>query len=722
MYVRLLRLLLPVILAGLCFVPYPGAGASIIFNGWDTGELRHHESVMEESVYAESFILVRPEEGANAASRERIVKGGGRIIAFIPPDAFLLFRRNATEKMRLKGADTCIPLRQSWKASRLLTETSLPDDADEVMLLIHAAETSRGLEDALLSAGASITGRSLSAEKGRIGLMLPAAMLPVVIAAASARPEVYSIQPGYGASLLNDNASAITQTGTASGGRPLWTRGLRGEGQTIVILDTGLDFDSCYHAEDNGTSPPVVLGLAQVGEPDWTRRKVVLYDLLWEPDWTMGFNKFDSQGHGTAVAGNALGSMLTDPFGETLQNGMAPGARLVVHDAGYGVDPCADLPALGCPVVDLTPFLEQAAAQGAMIHNNSWGDREDAWPANTYTGPTADMDDMMWRHPEFLILCAAGNSGSKGNDSIISPSSGKNVISVGATQSPTVSGGNPEYKASFSSLGWSSDGRIKPDIMAPGQTSTSRSDNNINSGNCTLVTIQGTSMATPVCAGSAALVRQYYMEGWHPSGQKTPSDAFTPTGALIKATLLNGTTDMTGVTGSPPNRSEGWGRVNVEHSLYFSGDARRAIAMDRRDEFTTTTSPAWEIQVDASGTTESGVLKFTLAWTDYPGDPAASTALVNDLDLIVTKLGGEVIVYRGNALDENGYSIPDGARDALNNVEMVVLPASTAGRYKVRVEPARIVYGPQGFAFVAGGDITVYEPVVPLGISIFSIY
>lgn len=47
-------------------------------------------------------------------------------------------------------------------------------------------------------------------------------------------------------------------------------------------------------------------------------------------------------------------------------------------------------------------------------------------------------------------------------------------------------------------------------------------------------------MATPVVAGSAALVRQYFMDGYYPSGTKTQDDAFTPSSALIKAVMISG--------------------------------------------------------------------------------------------------------------------------------------------------------------------------------------
>ena len=46
--------------------------------------------------------------------------------------------------------------------------------------------------------------------------------------------------------------------------------------------------------------------------------------------------------------------------------------------------------------------------------------------------------------------------------------------------------------------------------------------------------MQGTSMATPLVAGSAVLVRQYFEEGFYPSGAATAADVVSPSGPLVK--------------------------------------------------------------------------------------------------------------------------------------------------------------------------------------------
>ncbi len=48
-------------------------------------------------------------------------------------------------------------------------------------------------------------------------------------------------------------------------------------------------------------------------------------------------------------------------------------------------------------------------------------------------------------------------------------------------------------------------------------------------------------MATPVAAGTAAILRQYFEDGFYPTGERNPSDAMdNPSGALIKAVMMNG--------------------------------------------------------------------------------------------------------------------------------------------------------------------------------------
>ena len=91
---------------------------------------------------------------------------------------------------------------------------------------------------------------------------------------------------------------------------------------------------------------------------------------------------------------------------------------------------------------------------------------------------------------------------------------------------------------------------------------------------------QGTSMSTPVIAGSATLVRQYFVDGYYPSGKRNDADKRSPSAALVKAVLISGASSIQGVEADtglpidpPPSFRQGFGRVNLAASLQLDGGA-----------------------------------------------------------------------------------------------------------------------------------------------------
>jgi subtilisin family serine protease len=110
----------------------------------------------------------------------------------------------------------------------------------------------------------------------------------------------------------------------------------------------------------------------------------------------------------------------------------------------------------------------------------------------------------------------------------------------------------PSYEdiASYSSFGPTGDRRTKPDVVAPGDVTSAFSNGRADGvvDQCMTVRKQGTSMATPVVAGGAALARQYFTAGFYPGGARGAGAAYTPSGVLLKAVLLGGALNMIGYT------------------------------------------------------------------------------------------------------------------------------------------------------------------------------
>ena len=135
------------------------------------------------------------------------------------------------------------------------------------------------------------------------------------------------------------------------------------------------------------------------------------------------------------------------------------------------------------------------------------------------------------------------------------PASCKNVIGVGASQSHgrRIYWGDEgmDYLADFSSRGPTTDGRLKPDIVAVGYTIlTPRAYSSLANKEDTYEAY-GTSFSAPVVSGSAALIRQYFEEGWFPCGTKGCGKVINPCGALVKAVLVNGAQSLKGVQKVP---------------------------------------------------------------------------------------------------------------------------------------------------------------------------
>lgn len=478
--------------------------------------------------------------------------------------------------------------------------------------------------------------------------------------------EVIWIEEAVPLKVLNDTSKWVIQTYVPNDTK-VWDKGLHGEGEIVGIGDTGLDYDMPWFHDPTG---------APIGPQ---HRKVAGYDTTYGDDYDGDF------GHGTHVAGTVGGDQ-TPVTGQTTANGMAPKARFFIQDITSGessyVYPPSDL-----GLLFITPYNA-----GSRLHTNSWGAA-----VNQYETMARSTDRFMWDHKDFLAFFANGNSGP-GSGSVGTPANAKNAVSVGATEN----GSSAENVAYFSSNGPTSDGRIKPTVTAPGVFIVSADSDGVkNSFNSDTVAYSGTSMATPTVAGAAALVRQYYLDGFWPSGMANPGDSIEPSAALVKATIINSAQNMTGsYTDAPiPSTGQGWGRINLSNALHFGGDAGELEIVD--EHAGVNTAETWtRIYYAYAGRP----FKVTLAWTDFPGIEGAATALVNDIDLSVTAPDGTV--YQGNVFSD-GASIPGGSPDRRNVEEQIFLPEPGEGLYTVTVTGYNVPFGPQPFALALTGASSV---------------
>lgn len=439
----------------------------------------------------------------------------------------------------------------------------------------------------------------------------------------------------------NDSNRWILQS-NVSGQTPIWNQGIHGEGQIGGLIDGTVKESHCMFDDTVAAGP--------------THRKIVAMHAAGAVDT-----------HGTHTAGTMLGD--APPYGSyTGNDGMAYAAKLSFTNLDF------------ISSANLQSSLQAAHTDGARVHSNSWGN--DA--TTSYTSHCQAIDAFSYANEDDLVCFAVSNG-----TTVKTPENAVNVLAVSASQDAPGQG-----SPCIGGIGPTADGRRKPEILAPGCGTISA-----DAGTACGVTAEtGTSMACPAIAGAALLARQYYTDGFYPSGIAVPEDARTPSGALLKATLINAAVDMTGVTGYPSN-GEGWGRLLLDNGLYFSGDARKLVIADVRNVSGLTTSQTVSFPLNVLSAGQP--LKIVLAFTSPAAAVNAANPVINNLDLELIGPGG---TYKGNVFT-GGQSAPGGTADAKNNVEVVLLSAPPAGAYTVTIKATAVNQGKQGYAMVATGDL-----------------
>ena len=606
--------------------------------------------------------LVYYDEADPAETRRSILASGGQVVSYLPDHTFLV-RMNAAGALSLGTPGAWVGAYQpAYKLSnRIITESTARQTVS--VLLFPDADLTAAL-DAARSVGATV----LASSDNGINKVLRLELTRAAVDALSLDSDVAWIEPFVGPHTDNASAQGVVQTGLLNN-RRIWDLGLKGEGQVVMTTDSGLN------TQHIAIKDPLVPVTTFGSYP--THRKLLSYGRSTN-DVTIAFGDHGSF-HGSHTAGTVAGN--NDAYGTSTNDGMAKNAKLWFTDMSG--------PSLGTGLLtppDLNDLFQPGysgnAGGAARIASDSWGSDV----AGAYTVEAQQVDQFMWNHPDFLIFYSNGNAGPSAA-TVGSPGSAKNIVSVGAVGN----GSSSNTLAGFSSRGPCADGRTKPTIVAPGNgvVSSTTSDS-------TYAALSGTSMACPAAAGCATLMRQYLTEGWYPTGTKVPANAFAPSAALLKAMVVGSGNNV--VTGfNAPDGNIGWGRINADSVLYFSGDTRRLLLIDQ----TLGLGNGQAIDYSINVTDASQPLKVALVWTDYPGSPLAAVQLVNNLDLTVSK---GATTYVGNQFTGGG-SVTGGPADTRNVEECVRISAPTTGIWTVHVNGTSIPAGPQAYALVIIGGL-----------------
>ncbi len=640
--------------------------------------------------------------------KQSLAAAGAQLGDYVPDYAFLVYL-DAASKANVEGLPFVRWVGAYQPAYKLAADVDYDDTRSYRVMLAPWADV-QATRTALNSLNASPRGYS-----GGFAAVLSGEQLDQV----ARMPGVVWIEPYHVQRLHNDVGG-----GTIMGGSTAWASGYTGSGVTVAIADTGLDTANTgtIHQDFSGrvthiSSWPVLYAnygggceITNAGADDGAA------DV--------------KSGHGTHVAGSVAGSGAASGgqfkgLGYEASVTFQAIEQLTQYTAQCGVSGNQGYGLSGIPD-DTRTLLNEAYGWGARIHNNSWGGGD----YGVYDQQAAYFDDFIYAHQDMAVFVSAGNDGTDADsngyvdeNSISSPASAKNTITVGASENERASGGysgynwgdgwpsdypaNPtsgdrissdrEHLAAFSSRGPMNDGRIKPDVVAPGTDIVSvRSSLATGTGwgtyNSYYMYDGGTSMASPLTAGAGAVVRDYYITQGHAN----------PSAALVKATLINTAVDISGYgnagqeAGLPiPNNHEGWGRVDV---------GAATTPGSRQFDDNTTGVGTGATQTYHYMASAGKPFKATLVWSDPAATPAANPTLVNNLNLRVTAPDGAT-TYWGNNFS-GGWSQTGGSADAINNVENVYIQSPAAGQWTVEVFGQNVPQGPQQFALLVDGVTT----------------
>ena len=666
----------------------------------DPGPIRLRETVIDPEAAALSAVsitkcaptssgkfqyILQPARNFDGDDIEAVESLGVEIVGFFPPNAYhVLCTEKALDDLKARFeilyAGEYLP---EYNPAGAFRETLMAKEDSFSALIILVSSAAYGEVEKFLKEN----GCSKCALASETASLVRAEIKSGLVPKLSSLSAVVNVEEEPVWTINND----VAKTPALMNVTPVNSMGYTGKGVTVCVADTGFD------SGDPDTIHPDFKGKKITG--------VVCSYNTARTEWS------DLNGHGTHVAGSVLGNGTIDSGA----GGMAPDADIYFICCGGAGN--------GIAAPDETD-VKLAYSAGARIMSNSYGTGGDG----EYNSSARAWDQICKKYPDYLVLFSAGNNNkdiiTEDNCTMGSAAVSKNVITVGASENyrPDVAttyalyGAQPgsifyEDKIAYpangvqqgmmmnSSRGPAKDGRIKPDVCAPGTQvkSTESLCDPLNNG--TRVSyyafMSGTSMSTPLTAGACADIMQYLKENGFEK----------PTSALVRSVLINGCRSMgngqysnnSEIPKRTPNCVNGFGHVNLFESINPSSGQLfpfEGSLKNTGDEASF---------VFANNTTNT--LNVTLCWTDLAGSVGAAVSLINDLDLTVTV--GET-TYLPNSLRSG--------TDTLNNTEKVHVEDLPPGEdIEVIVRAGNLMRPNQAFALtVSGADELVPEPSILL--------
>lgn len=635
---------------------------------------------------ASDHILIQPKAPLKPAEEKKLTQLGVEVLEAVPGEALICrypgTDLNAIRALSFIGWVEVYPravklgrsLREqpSTRATHLDAAVAAPtlDATPRTVNIVLHRTVDQKKAVANIAKAAHCKEKDVVVRNGRVRLRVTTRRLPELASV----DEVRHIEEVREARLYNTAARGVLRMPTDAA-----ARGAEGKGEVVAVADTGFD---------KGSTTDV--------HPAFKGRVQRLYAL------GRTNRSDDPDGHGTHVAGSVLGNGSSTTVGPV--RGTATAAKLVLQsvlDANGGLGGIPD---------DLSDLFHPPYQNDtARIHTNSWGFIDSA---GEYGQASEDLDRFVHKNRDLLVLFAAGNDGADGDangvidpGSVGPPGTAKNCLTVGACENdrPDIAltygqgfgypadpirsdrmADDPDGMVAFSSRGPVNDGRIKPDVVAPGTFILStRSRVTTSQGwgataDPLFMFNGGTSMATPLVAGCAAVIRNY---------MRQVKKLKAPSAALMKAAIINGAHNLGGQyspseAGGTPNHSEGFGRVDVRGVVGPHAAGTRLSFQDEGAGLRTGQEKLRRVKVSA----RNRALKVTLVWTDPPGE-----GLQSDLDLIVRI---------GKTQRHGNMPARSRAFDRKNNVEQVVWTLPPTGVADIIVRAHRVTHGTQNYALV----------------------